>query len=246
MNVNEIASYIDHTLLTPDAGKKQIAQLCMEAKKYGFASVCVNPVYVPYAAQELKDSSVKVCTVIGFPFGATASKIKACETKDAVKKGADEVDMVINLGAVKDGRFSNVTSDIRSVVRAAAKSGEKLGKKIIVKVILETCLLTDAQIVNCCVCAQKAGADFVKTSTGYATPKGIDGKLLPNGASEHHVNLMRKTVGHAMKIKASGGIRSAKMAIAMLEAGADRIGTSSGVNIIENWDENVKINLPAE
>ncbi|MCR4734916.1 MAG: deoxyribose-phosphate aldolase [Treponema sp.] len=244
MTINEFAAYIDHTLLAPDAGKKQIMQLCLEAKKYGFASVCVNPCYVKYAASELADSDVKVCTVIGFPLGSSTSRIKAAETKDAIRKGADEVDMVINIGAVKDGRFSEVTSDIAAVVKAASKEGEKIGKKIIVKVILETCLLTDAQIVTTCICAQKAGADFVKTSTGFATPKGLDGKLLPNGASEHHVNLMRKTVGNTMKVKASGGIRSVKMAIAMLESGADRIGTSSGVNIIENWDEDYTIMLP--
>ncbi|MCR4954003.1 MAG: deoxyribose-phosphate aldolase [Treponema sp.] len=243
MTLKEIASYIDHTLLAPEAGKKQIAQLCLEAKKYGFASVCVNPCYVKIAATELADCDVKVCTVIGFPLGANSSKIKAAETKDAIKNGADEVDMVINIGAAKEGRFAAVTSDISAVVKVAVKEGEKLGKKIIVKVILETCLLTDAQIVNACLSAQKAGADFVKTSTGFATPKGIDGNLLPNGASEHHVNLMRKTVGSTMKIKASGGIRSAKMAIAMLEAGASRIGTSSGVSIIENWDEDYKVML---
>lgn len=246
MTVKEIASYIDHTLLAPDAGKHQIQQLCLEAKKYGFASVCVNPGYVKLAASELADCDVKICTVIGFPLGCNTSKIKAAETKDAVKNGADEVDMVINIGAAKDGRFSAVTSDISAVVKAARKEGTKIGKKIIVKVILETCLLTDAQIVNACLSAKKAGADFVKTSTGFANPKGIDGKLLPNGASEHHVNLMRKTVGDALKIKASGGIRSAKMAIAMLEAGAERIGTSSGVSIIENWDEDYKIELPAK
>jgi len=237
MNKNEIASLIDHTLLSPDAGVYQLNKLCNEAQTYKFASVCVNPVNVPFAASALKDSGVKVCTVVGFPLGASTSKAKAYEAKDAVKNGADEIDMVINIGAAKDGRFSAVGSDIAAVVRASKREGQKLGKKIIVKVIIETCLLDDAAIKNCCLCAKKAKADFVKTSTGFATPKGIDGNLLPNGASEHHVKLMRETVGAAMGVKASGGIRSAKTALAMINAGANRIGTSSGVKIIEAWEE---------
>lgn len=233
MNRKEIASYIDHTLLAADAGVNQINKLCNEARTYNFASVCVNPVYVSVAASELKDSGVKVCTVIGFPLGANTSKVKAFEAKDAVQNGADEVDMVINIGAAKDGQFTIVGSDIAAVVKASKREGRKLGKDIIVKVILETCLLDDETIKNCCLCAKKAKADFVKTSTGFATPKGSDGQLLPNGASEHHVKIMRETVGEKMGVKASGGIRSAKTAIAMIEAGANRIGTSSGVKIIE-------------
>ena len=237
MNRKEIASYIDHTLLAADAGVKQINKLCNEARTYNFASVCVNPVYVPVAASELKDSGVKVCTVIGFPLGANTSKVKAFEAKDAVQNGADEVDMVINIGAAKNGQFTLVGSDIAAVVRASKREGRKLGKEIIVKVILETCLLDDETIKNCCLCAKKAKADFVKTSTGFATPKGSDGQLLPNGASEHHVKIMRETVGEKMGVKASGGIRSAKTAIAMIEAGANRIGTSSGVKIIEAFGD---------
>ncbi len=233
MNRKEIASYIDHTLLAADAGVNQINKLCNEARTYNFASVCVNPVYVSVAASELKDSGVKVCTVIGFPLGANTSKVKAFEAKNAVQNGADEVDMVINIGAAKDGQFTIVGSDIAAVVKASKREGRKLGKDIIVKVILETCLLDDETIKNCCLCAKKAKADFVKTSTGFATPKGSDGQLLPNGASEHHVKIMRETVGEKMGVKASGGIRSAKTAIAMVEAGANRIGTSSGVKIIE-------------
>lgn len=233
MNRKEIASYIDHTLLAADAGVNQINKLCNEARTYNFASVCVNPVYVSVAASELKDSGVKVCTVIGFPLGANTSKVKAFEAKDAVQNGADEVDMVINIGAAKDGQFTIVGSDIAAVVKASKREGRKLGKDIIVKVILETCLLDDETIKSCCLCAKKAKADFVKTSTGFATPKGSDGQLLPNGASEHHVKIMRETVGEKMGVKASGGIRSAKTAIAMIEAGANRIGTSSGVKIIE-------------
>ncbi len=233
MNRKEIAAYIDHTLLAADAGVNQITKLCNEARTYNFASVCVNPVYVSLASSELQGTGVKVCTVIGFPLGASSSKVKAFEAKDAVENGADEIDMVINIGAAKDGRFTIVGSDIAAVVRASKRAGHKLGKEVIVKVILETCLLDDETIKNCCLCAKKAKADFVKTSTGFATPKGSDGQLLPNGASEHHVKIMRETVGEKMGVKASGGIRSAKTALAMIEAGANRIGTSSGVKIIE-------------
>lgn len=237
MTKKEIASYIDQTVLAPDAGVKEITQVCNEAIQYGFASVCINPVYVPYAATALEKTPVKVCTVVGFPLGASTSKVKADEARNAIMNGADEVDMVINIGAAKDGRFSNVGSDIATVVKAAKSAGRRVRRKIIVKVIVETCLLEDSAIKMCCMCAKKAGADFVKTSTGFATPKSLDGQLLPNGASEHHVRLMRETVGPDMGVKASGGIRSAKMAAAMIEAGANRIGTSSGVNIIENWVE---------
>ena len=237
MTKKEIASYIDQTVLAPDAGVKEITQVCNEAIQYSFASVCVNPVYVPYAATALEKTDVKVCTVVGFPLGACTSKVKADEARNAVLNGADEVDMVINIGAAKDGRFSIVGSDIATVVKAAKSAGRRTRKKIIVKVIIETCLLDDTTIAMCCLCAKKAGADFVKTSTGFATPKSLDGQLLPNGASEHHVKLMREAVGPDMGVKASGGIRSAKMALSMIEAGANRIGTSSGVNIIENWPE---------
>ena len=236
MTKEEIAKYIDHTLLAPEAGIRDIILLCQEAKRYGFASVCVNPVYVSAAADELGDSGVKVCTVVGFPLGATTTKDKINEAKNAISNGADEIDMVINIGAAKDGRFSEVGTDIMGVVKACKEAGKKLGKEIIVKTILETCLLDDNAIVNCCLCAKKAGADFVKTSTGFANPKGIDGMPLPNGASEHHVKLMRETVGNDMGVKASGGIRSARTLITMLEAGANRIGTSSGSKILENWE----------
>ena len=241
MTKKEIASYIDHTALSADCGVKQIGILCSEALKYGFASVCVNPVNVAFASSELAGSDVKVCTVIGFPLGAATSAAKAFETEDAIFNGADEIDMVINIGAAKDGRYSIVSSDIATVVETARNAGEKVNKKIIVKVILETCLLDEQTIENCCLCAKKAGADFVKTSTGFATPKGYDGRLLPNGASESHVKLMREVVGPDMGVKASGGIRSAAMAALMLKAGANRIGTSSGVNIVEAWNESTEI-----
>lgn len=245
MTKKEIASYIDHTLLAPQAEIKQIVMLCQEAKRYSFASVCVNPIYVSSAKNELEGSGVKVCTVVGFPLGATTTKDKINEALNAIENGADEIDMVINIGAAKDCRFSEVGTDILEVVSACKEAGKKAGRNIVVKTIIETCLLDDTAIVNCCLLAKKAGADFVKTSTGFANPKGIDGVPLPNGASEHHVKLMRETVGPDMGVKASGGIRSVRTAITMLEAGASRIGTSSGVNILENWDESKKIHIQA-
>ena len=244
MTKQEIASYIDHTLLAPQAGVKEISQLCTEAATYGFASVCINPSYVSYAATALKGTGVKVCTVIGFPLGATTSHAKALEARDAIKNGADEIDMVINIGAAMDGRISVVGSDIAMVVKGSRREAERLGKKVIVKVIMETCFLDNETLKLCCLCAKKAGADFVKTSTGFATPKGLEGQQLPNGASEFHVKLMRDTVGWDMGVKASGGIRNARTAIAMLQAGASRIGTSSGVRIVEGWDEDAPIKLP--
>ena len=241
MTKKEIASYIDHTLLTPQAGIKQIALLCQEAIRYGFASVCVNPIYVSSAASELSGSDVKVCTVVGFPLGATTTVAKVAEACDAIRNGADEIDMVINIGAAKDGRISEVATDILDVVITIHVIQHQY--YIIVKTILETCLLDDKTIVSVCQAAKKAGADFVKTSTGFAAPKAIDGTLLPNGASEHHVKLMRETVGPEMGVKASGGIRSARTTITMLEAGANRIGTSSGVSIMDNWNEDIPVKI---
>ena len=241
MTKQEIASFIDHTLLAPDAGVKEISQLCYEAQTYHFASVCINPCYIAYAATALAGTGVKVCTVIGFPLGAGTSHSKALEARDAIKNGADEIDMVINIGAAIDGRFSVVGSDIATVVKGARKEAERKGKRVVVKVIMETCLLDNETLKLCCLCAKRAGADFVKTSTGFANPKSLDGNPLPNGASEHHVKLMRDTVGPDMGVKASGGIRSVRTAITMLEAGANRIGTSSGVSLIDNWDESVEI-----
>lgn len=246
MTKEEIASYIDHTILSPEIGVKQISQLCAEAIKYKFASVCVNPCYVGYAASALEGTGVKVCTVIGFPFGTSTTIAKALEARDAIKNGADEIDMVINFGAARDGCFSLIGSDIAMVVKGSRKEAERLGKKVVVKVIMETCYLDNETLKLCCLCAKKAGADFVKTSTGFASPKGLEGQQLPNGASEFHVRLMRQTVGWDMGVKASGGIRNAKTAIAMIEAGANRIGTSSGVRIIEGWDENEPIHIPTE
>lgn len=211
----ELNRYIDHTLLKQDATKEQILKLVEEAKYYEFASVCVNPTWVSLAARELSESVVKVCTVIGFPLGANTPATKAFETKDAIANGADEVDMVINVGALKSGDLDLVETDIRAVVEAANGT--------LVKVIIETCLLTDEEKIVACQLAQKAGADFVKTSTGFST----------GGATVADVALMRQTVGPDMGVKASGGARSLADAQAFVEAGATRIGTSSGVAIVE-------------
>mgnify|MGYP000923379076 FL=1 len=211
----KLNKYIDHTLLKPDASQEQIETLIEEAKKYDFASVCVNPTWVNFAAQALKTTDVKVCTVIGFPLGANTPELKAFETSDAIQNGANEVDMVINIGALKSQNFDLVEKDIRAVVEAA--------KGTLVKVIIETSLLTDDEKVKACQIAQKAGADFVKTSTGFST----------GGATVADVALMRKTVGPDMGVKASGGARSYEDALAFIKAGATRIGASSGVAIME-------------
>ena len=211
----KLNKYIDHTLLKPDASQEQIETLIEEAKKYDFASVCVNPTWVNFAAQALKATDVKVCTVIGFPLGANTPELKAFETSDAIQNGANEIDMVINIGALKSRNFDLVERDIRAVVEAA--------KGTLVKVIIETCLLTDDEKVKACQLAQKAGADFVKTSTGFST----------GGATVADVALMRKTVGPDMGVKASGGARSYEDALAFIKAGATRIAASSGVAIME-------------
>ncbi|RSI42493.1 deoxyribose-phosphate aldolase [Streptococcus cristatus] len=211
----KLNKYIDHTLLKPDASQEQIETLIEEAKKYDFASVCVNPTWVSFAAQALKATDVKVCTVIGFPLGANTPELKAFETNDAIQNGANEVDTVINIGALKSRNFDLVERDIRAVVEAA--------KGTLVKVIIETCLLTDDEKVRACQLAQKAGADFVKTSTGFST----------GGATVEDIALMRKTVGPDMGVKASGGARSYEDALAFIKAGATRIGASSGVAIME-------------
>ena len=212
-----IANMIDHTLLKPDATQQEIAQLCFEARKHGFASVCVNPTWVDLCAQLLKGSNVKVCTVIGFPLGATSSETKAFETKTAIEHGATEIDMVINIGALKARDLELVAKDIRGVVNAAHSHG------IIVKVILETALLTDEEKTIASLLSKEAEADFVKTSTGFAG----------GGATVHDVELMRKTVGPEMGVKASGGVRTFEDAENMIKAGATRIGASAGVKIIQ-------------
>ncbi|CYV94889.1 deoxyribose-phosphate aldolase [Streptococcus suis] len=210
----KLNKYIDHTILKPETTQEQVEKILAEAKEYDFASVCVNPTWVALAAESLKDSDVKVCTVIGFPLGANTPAVKAFETKDAISNGADEIDMVINIGALKTGNYDLVLEDIKAVVAA---SGDKL-----VKVIIEACLLTDDEKVKACQLSQEAGADYVKTSTGFST----------GGATVADVALMRKTVGPDMGVKASGGARSYEDAIAFIEAGASRIGASSGVAIM--------------
>ncbi|MBP3448865.1 MAG: deoxyribose-phosphate aldolase [Spirochaetaceae bacterium] len=220
-NFSNLAKMIDHTILKANATESDIEKLCQEAKQYEFASVCVNPYWVSFASNLLKDTNVKVCTVIGFPLGATSSESKAYETEIAILQGADEVDMVINVGAMKNNKTDIVENDILSVVNSARKTGKTQNKNIIVKVILETCYLTKDEIKNACICAKNAGADFVKTSTGFGT----------GGTTTEDVALMKQTVGETMQVKASGGIRDYETAIKMIEAGASRIGTSSGITI---------------
>ena len=212
-----IAGLIDHTLLKPTAIPAQIEALCQEAMEYGFASVCVNPSHVKLAAQQLRQSAVKTCTVIGFPLGATTSAAKIFETKEAVELGAEEVDMVINIGALKAGNDALVDRDIVGVVKAAHQGGA------ICKVIIETCFLSDEEKARACNLAQKAGAEFVKTSTGFGG----------GGATVADVALMRQTVGPEMGVKASGGVRNFADAKAMVAAGATRLGVSAGVKIAQ-------------
>jgi deoxyribose-phosphate aldolase len=213
---SEMALMIDHTLLKPEATPAQIDRLCAEARQYGFGSVCVNPVYVNRCAQALQGSAVKVCTVIGFPLGTHTSAVKAYEAAEAIQDGATELDMVINVGALKAGELALVRQDIRQVVESARVSAA------LVKVIIEACLLTDEEIVTACQLAQQAGANYVKTSTGFST----------GGATFEDVALMRRTVGSQMGVKAAGGVRTLADARRMIEAGASRLGASAGVKIM--------------
>ena len=212
----KLASMIDHTILKPEAGKEQVETIRREAREYGFASVCVNSSYVPLCAELLRDTEVKVCTVIGFPLGAMSTAAKAAEARQAILDGAEELDMVIHIGMLKDGNNEYVEQDIHSVV-------EEARGKAAVKVIIETCLLSEEEKIRACLLAKKAGADYVKTSTGFST----------GGATAEDIALMKKTVGKDMKVKASGGIRTREKAEEMRKAGADRIGTSSGIRIVE-------------
>lgn len=210
----ELAALIDHTLLKPEATRAEVEKLCAEAKAYGFCSVCVNTFWVPLCAELLKGTAVKVCTVVGFPLGAMDSRSKAFETREAVARGAQEVDMVINVGAIKSEDWATVEADVRGVVEAAGS--------VPVKVILETGLLTDDEKVRACKACVAAGAAFVKTSTGFS--KG--------GATEADIALMRATVGAGLGVKASGGVRTLEDARKMVAAGASRIGASSGIAIV--------------
>lgn len=213
--MNNIASMIDHTILKPEATKKEVEILCDEAIEYKFAAVCVNPCHVSLCKNLLKDTDVKVATVIGFPLGANTTEVKAFETKDAIKNGADEIDMVINIGALKDKEYNIVKKDIEEVVKAANGNAK-------VKVIIETSLLSREEKVKASQLSMEAKADFVKTSTGFST----------GGATLEDVGLMKSVVGDKLEIKASGGVRSLETAKAMIEKGATRLGTSSGVKII--------------
>lgn len=212
--MNPIARIIDHTLLAPDATPEMVEELCREAIEHGFYSVCVSPVFVPLARDRLADSPVRVCTVVGFPAGVNEPDVKAYETRLAIKRGADEIDMVMNIGAAKAGDWEKVGFDVESVVKSAR------GK--LVKVILETCLLTDAEKLRACEVCVAAGAGFVKTSTGFSH----------GGATEADVRLLRAAVGPDVGVKASGGIRDYETACRMVEAGATRLGASSSVKII--------------
>ena len=211
----ELNKYIDHTLLKPVASKKQITKLCAEAKKYKFASVCVNPYYVSLCKKLLKKTKVKVCTVIGFPLGQMTTEAKVEEAADAIGNGAKEVDMVLNIAALKDKKLTYVIDEIKRIKRVCQHYN------VILKVIIETCLLTRQEKINACRCVSRAKADFIKTSTGFST----------GGATIEDVKLLRKYTAKSIKVKASGGIRTRKDAIAMIKAGADRLGTSNGVAI---------------
>ena len=218
----KINKFIDHTVLSQDADEKKIDKLIAEAKEHDFASVCVNSCWTKKCAEALKDSDVNVCVVVGFPLGAMDTKSKAFETKTAIENGADEIDMVINVGWLKSGRYSDVENDIREVKKAC---GDKH-----LKVIIECCLLTDEEKVKACELSERAGADFVKTSTGFSK----------SGATVEDVALMRKTVGDRLGVKAAGGIRDGKTAAAMIKAGASRLGCSAGIKIIEETDPNAE------
>lgn len=218
----ELAKYFDHTILKADAKASDVEKICSEALENSFASVCINPAYVELAYKMLKDSEVKVCTVIGFPLGATTPETKAFEAKDAIKNGATEIDMVINIGAVKSGNWELVEKDIHAVSIAC-------GNDALLKVIFETCLLTDEEKVKACQIAEQAGADYVKTSTGFST----------GGATEADVALMRKNVGEMTGVKASGAVRDLATTMKMIHAGATRIGTSSAIAILKELDGEV-------
>lgn len=212
----KIQEYIDHTLLKPQATEEQIKKVCGEAREYGFASVCVNAYYTALVRKELEGTKVKTCVVVGFPLGATTKEVKAFETKQAIENGAQEIDMVINIGALKSKKYDDVKEDIKAVVDAAKD-------KALVKVIFETCLLTEEEKVKACEISKEAGADFVKTSTGFST----------GGATVQDIKLMRETVGTDMGVKASGGVRTKEDAEAVIAAGASRIGASASIAIAE-------------
>lgn len=214
----DLAKYIDHTILAPNATEEQVEKIISEALEYGFASVCINPYWVKKVAQGLADSDVKVCTVIGFPLGANKTSIKVSEAKEAIADGADELDMVINIGELKAKHYDVVKADIKAVVDVCHAESK------LVKVIIEACLLTDEEKIKACELSKEAGADYVKTSTGFST----------GGATVADIELMRKTVGPDIGVKASGGIHSKEDALALIEAGASRLGASAGIKIVNS------------
>lgn len=221
MDREQLAKMIDYTLLKPDATEDDIIKVCKEAMKYNFASICINPVYVSLTTKLLKGTAVKVCTVIGFPLGANMPEVKAFEAKNAIEKGAQEIDMVMNIGALKSGNYELVKKDMTAVIELAKE------RNVVMKVILECGFLTDEEKVTACKLAKEAGTDFVKTSTGFG----------PSGATIHDVKLLRKVVGSSIGVKAAGGIRSYEDALMLIKAGADRIGASAGVEIVEGLKE---------
>lgn len=220
----DLKKYIDHTILKPDATEDEVKKICMEAIKYNFASVCVNSYYATFVNKKLKGTGIKTCVVVGFPLGASTKEVKAFETNQAIENGAEEVDMVINIGALKDKNYQVVKEDIHAVINAAKG-------RAIIKVIIETCLLTTGEKEAICEIAKGAKVDFVKTSTGFS--KG--------GATESDVSLMKNIVGKNIGVKASGGVKDYKTAMMMIEAGANRIGTSNGISIVDG-EENIKTN----
>ncbi len=212
----KLEKYIDHTLLKPEATEKEIVKICLEAKKYRFASVCVNPYYATLVSKELEGTDVRTCVVVGFPLGATTKEAKAFEAEQAIENGAQEIDMVLNIGALKAKKYDEVKEDIQAVVNSAKG-------KVVVKVILENCLLSKEEIVKACEISKEAGADFVKTSTGFST----------GGATVEDIKLMRETVGTEIGVKASGGVRTREDAEAVIAAGANRVGASASIAIVE-------------
>lgn len=224
--MKNLAKFFDHTILKPDATLKQIKELCQEAREYGFYAVCVNSCHVQLACNELEGTDVKVASVVGFPLGACDTETKAFEARRAASNGAEEIDMVINIGALKDGNEAYVEKDIQGVVEACKGQA-------IVKVIIETCLLTKEEIIKACELSKNAGATFVKTSTGFSG----------EGAQVENVKLMKDTVGNSLEVKASGGIRSLEKALEMIEAGADRIGASASVSIVKEYREKEEVKV---
>lgn len=244
LNKKQLASFIDQTLLSPCATEERVREFCTEAAKYSFASVCVNPTFVSLAHGILKDSQIKVCTVIDFPLGAGGLETKLAQSDIAITQGADELDFVVNLSLVKAHEWELLKAELLAVTKSVSEASmwitadiEEKRRPVVTKLILETCLLDDEEIKKTCECARDSGFDFVKTSTGFAIVKDSEGRLLPNGATVHAVKLMRSVVGPDMGVKASGGIHTTQEALELIEAGATRIGASAGTAIVDGLSE---------